>query len=260
MTTLENFGENTNPSPNEALSEPDKLAAIREIVARDFDGLEPDVFFSYSGGTGPIGRGGEYRSLSYSSLSEHGIATGGRTRVIATAEIAKALPNVPIITTSFNRFNPEEPTMASVLKGELIKRGVSRERIEEEAKSFSTVTQLTEMVKLAVERGWKRVAVMTNEYHHPRMQGMYERLDSIIDDADFQKTLAKFKEQGTKVAFVDAEPVMRLIDPHFVTYLSKVARTPQFQKTLETEAKGMADLKAGKYQVVLKPEAPRLKE
>lgn len=243
------------------LTTDEKTARIRELITANFGGQSPDVFIMHTGGIaenprGPMG----YRSTSYSDVSEHGIATGGRTRIIAGAEIAKALPNLKIITNSINRFDPEVPSMAVVNKEELVRRGIDPDRITREEDSFSTVTQLTEMIRLAVANNWAKIASLTNEYHHPRVQAMYERLDSIIDDAQFQKTLAKFKKQGTKVVFIDAEPVMRLIDPHFVTYLNEVAKTPQFKHTLETEAKGLADLKAGHYRVVLKPEAPRVKD
>lgn len=245
-------------APLPELSEVDKLTAIRGLVTSGFEGHEqPDVFFSFSGGVGPSPRPEAYRSLPYSSVSEHGIATGGRTRVIATAEIAKAFPELPIITNSYNRFDPKEPTMASIIKQELIQRGVDEGRIEEETNSFSTVTQLTEMIKLSVKEGWKRVAVMTNEYHQPRVQAMLDRLDTIIDDAEFQKTLAAFREQGTEVVLVNAEPVMRITDPHFAAYLERVEQTPQYQHTLATEAQGLKDLEAGRYRVTLTPENPR---
>lgn len=220
------------------------IARIRELITANFDGQLPDVFIMNTGGIaenprGPMG----YKSTTYSQVSEHGIATGGRTRIIAGTEIAKALPSLKIVTNSVNRFDPEVPSMARVNKEELVRRGIDPDRITLEEDSFSTVTQLTEMVRLAVANNWTRIASLTNGYHHPRIQAMYERLNTIVDDAQFQKTLAKFKKQGTKVAFIDAESVMRLIDPHFITYLSEVSKTPQFRRTLETEAKGLADLK-----------------
>lgn len=240
------------------LSQEEKFAKIRDLVTAKFSGQMPDVFFMHTGGIdknerGPMG----YRSTVYSQLSEHGIATGGRTRIIAGAEIAKAVPELKIVTNSFNRFDPEMPSMATVNKEELVRRGIDPDRISLEENSFSTVTQLVEMVNEAVKNKWLKVVAMTNTYHLPRMSAMYEHLEEIINDAQFQETLKKFRQQGVQVEFVCAEDVLRIMGGHFIPYLEAVENMPEFARTKETEAQGLADLKAGKYRVVLKPEKPR---
>ncbi len=256
---LPNTGSTEAPENVETeLSAEAKTAKIKDLVTAGFGGQVPDVFFANTGGIAESNRGPMgYRSSNYSQLSEHGMVTGGRTRIIAGAEIAKALPEIPIVTNSFNRFDPEVPSMASVNKEEFVRRGIDSERIILEEGSFSTITQLTEMVKLAVDNGWLKIVAMTNRYHLPRMTEMYARLDQIVDDAEFQETLAKFKNQGSRVEFVCAEDIMRLMGGHFVTYLEAVEKMPEYAITLEAEAQGLEDLKAGKYRVVLKPERSR---
>ena len=245
----------------------DVSLAIHDLVLGLSMGQEPDVLYSFSGSIGLAGENKNvaYRSLSYSSVSEHGVATGSRTRVIATQGIAEAFPDLPIVTNSYNRFDPKEPTMASVIREELERRGVAASRISEETRSFSTITQLIEMVNDIVNNynsddgqvKWQNVAVMTNEYHQPRMKAMFNNLETIIEDQKFQDTLSQFRKMGINITFICAESVMRLQSPKFVSYLNKVEQSPQFKETLAGEAKGLADLMAGKYKVVLKPEKPR---
>lgn len=241
--------------------------AIHNLVIGLGMGEEPDVLYSFSGGISLAGanKNVAYRSLAYSSVGEHGVATGSRTRVIATQGIAEAFPDLPIVTNSYNRFDPEEPIMASIIRKELEKRGVAPTRISEEARSFSTITQLIEMINDAVnnhnsddgQAKWQNVAILTNEYHLPRLKCMFENLETVIEDPKFQDTLSQFRKMGINITFISAESVMRLQSPKFITYLNKVEQSPQFKETLAGEAKGLADLKAGKYKIVLKPEKPR---
>lgn len=243
--------------PVETLTGVENTAAIRAAVTAGFDGEIPDVIFAHSGGMYYDENRGYHRTSSYSQLTEHGQATGGRLRVIATASIAEAIPEATIVTNSFNRFDPEEPTMASVVRGELVKRGVKPERIEPEEQSFSTVTQMVEMVKMAVDKDWTKVVAMTNEFHFPRMTAMFDRLDTIIDDSDFQQTLSQFKQRGIQVRFIPAERILRMVSPHFAHYIDEVSKSEPYAKTVAMEAQGLEDLLAGKYRVVLNPEKPR---
>lgn len=251
----------------QAETQSDMNTRIREEVIGGPDAPVPDAVFSFSGGITYDKAHNRHRTLAYSDLSEHGLVTGSRSRVIATAYIAKAVPGIPIVTNSFNRFDPDEPTMASVIAGELTKpvRGVDPSRIVREEKSFSTVTQLIEMINLTNEHNWQRVAVVGNWWHFPRMTRMYENIDTIVRYEDpaqqeaFTKAVAEFRERGVEVRFIPCENILRTADSKYGAYLDAAEATEPFQKTLAAEERGVADLEAGKYRVVLKPEKPREK-
>lgn len=244
----------TNEAPNETQS---SFAEIREMVVDKFDQVEPDVLFVFSAGINKGENNEEYRSLSFSDLGEHGLVTGARTRVIAAEQIAKAIPELNIVTNSFDRFNEDTPTMASVVAQELVNRDIDSSRITQEENSFSTITQIAEMVRQSVDNGWLNIAVVTNRYHLPRTQAIYDSLDGIIEDDEFQKNLKKFKEIGGNVRFVCAEDVLSKTHYLFDAYMHKVEQTPEFQKTLQAEERGLRDLESGNYKVVLNPEKPR---
>lgn len=256
---------------------------ISSMFTHQFDGEAPDVLLPFSGSITDRRPGSRterspnhllrphtkgYRSLAYSDLSEHGMVTGGRTRVIAGAEVAKIFPEIPVVTDSFNRFDSNEPTMASVITHELGKRGVNPDRIIQQTKSFSTITQLVETVRLAQELDLKRLAIITNDYHLPRVGAMWERLNTIeIKDPDgsvdtdrtdeFRERVDAFSKAERRVAFVGAESIMRVMHPRYGEYIERVQASDEYQKTVADEARGVRDLQVGTYRLVFTPENPR---
>ena len=242
---------------NTEAQDSDKLTEVKNLIIDSFDGLTPDVLFSFSGGIGRTNEDSMDRSLPFYVKGELGLVTGGRTRVIATSEIAKALPDLKIVTTSKNRFDDEIPTMASVENTELVARGVDENKLETEEESFSTITQLTEMVKKAVENNWTNVAIVINKYHLPRTQAMYDRLDALVDNSEFQEALKKFKEKTGQVRFICAEDVLSTTHYLFDEYMKRVKQTEAFKETIRAEEQGLRDLESGTYKVTSQSDKPK---
>jgi hypothetical protein len=234
----------------------EKLAQIRGLITADFNGENPEALFPLSGSITQR-ESGKWTTLNGSDVSEHGLVTVGRARVVAAAKVADIFPEVPIIANSYNRFDPHEPTMASVVKDELVQRKVDPDRIILEEDSFSTITQFTEMIKMAVQKDWHKITVLTNEYNLPRATMQFDNLDSIVDDAKFQEVLQTFKERGGTVSIIDADTIMRIVSDHFASYLDQVSQTEPYKETIRREKQGLEDLKKGEYRVVLDPEKPR---
>jgi uncharacterized SAM-binding protein YcdF (DUF218 family) len=231
------------------LTTPEKQEQIRAIATNGFgDGATPDVVFSMSGGIAEKpNKKGVYGSTAFTQKTDTGHVTGSKPRIIATTEIANVYPEIPIVATS--KVFDDEPTHASVIAEELISRGVDSNRIVYEEKSISTLTEVIEMVKLAVEKNWQHLAVITNSYHIPRMREMYQRLPEIVDDQLVQEAYRYFQEKGGEVSFIAAEDVMRVMSKRFENYLDRVAELPEYQRTVASEAKGLEDIRAGRYRV-----------
>lgn len=233
---------------------------IENVVKESLGGEQPDAIFAFSGGTIQL-KSGRWVSTAFSHLSEHGLATGGRVRVLATAEIAKAIPGVPIVTDSYNQFldKSEAPTMAKVMEEELVRRGVDAERIKKEEESISTVTQLIEMVKMTVAKGWKNVAVVGNYWHLPRTAVMFKNLETIVNYEDpeeaaaFAETLKTFREMDVNVGGVSSEDILCIAHPYYAQYLSEVDQSAGLQGTIAAEGRGLDALARGTYRVTLKP-------
>lgn len=215
--------------------------------------IEPDAFFVLSGGIKlKSAEGGDqgYKSLSYadSDTDYAGLVTGGKARVFAAAKIAKYFPESIIVTTS--RVEENAPSHAQVMADELAFRGVPKERIVLEEKSRSTITELIEIVKMTISRNWHEVAIITSDYHLPRVREMLERLEDLSGDSDpdFTESWHEFRDQ-VKVDFIAAEAILESTNEHYKRLLAKVRDSEAYKQRLEAEKKGLGDLQAGRYKI-----------
>lgn len=234
---------------------------IRNMVTEPFGGESPDAIIALSGGIRPsaasVSETG-FKTLSYADKNETGVVVPSKTRVIATAAIAEAIPDVPIVTNSVDRSQPTWPSMASVVADELAYRGVDRARIIEEGASFNTATQLIEMINLAVANDWQKLAVVGNDWYFPRLGEFYKSLRSVVtyedpaQNAAFHATLDRFEEMGGQVSLVSSEAVMKLAQPRFGALLAETETA--MEQTLASEKRGLDHLRAGKYAVSLRIE------
>lgn len=191
--------------------------------------------------------------MSYKDVDLHGFVTGGKARVFAAAEIAKMFPELTIVTTSMEK--SDRPSHASVQAAELEQRGVPPEQILREEISVNTATELTELVKLAVAHQWTRIAAITSDYHIPRCQAMWEMLDSIItyEDPEFREALVKFNDNGGQLSFVAAESILERVSSKYARLFEEVRKSDSFVGRLDAEARGLQDLRDGKYKIWSKP-------
>lgn len=234
--------------PSERLDPDMKKEIFTDILTRDFsDRQMPEALFSFSGGIEKNPNTGRYKTTTFTHFGEHGQVTGGRTRAIATAEVARVFPDLKIVTTS--HYYKDEPSHASVIAEELIRRGVEEERISLEEESMSTITQLVEMIKTAVKNNWREIVAITNGYHLARMQEMYRQLGNLYNEQEFQEALRKFQEMKGEVGFFSSDEILTSISGHWEDYFNKVKETPAYRATVEAEARGLKDLREGRYQV-----------
>lgn len=203
----------------------------------------PDVLFILSGNI--VWDGRKFRSTTYQDSDQHGML-GGKARVIVGAELAKYFPETKIVPTTHT--NPALPSEASVMEQELIRLGVPREQILKEEQSFSTHSELVEMVKLASLHKWEHVGIVTSDYHVPRVQEMYEYLEALSSDEIFQKQLSEFRTT-TKVTFVEAESILPLRSKHYVKLIEDAKKTEEYARRLDSEKGGREDLKKKQYDM-----------
>ncbi len=230
--------------------------SVLDIVTKPFGGEKPDAIIALSGGIRPsissVSETG-FKTLSYADRNETGVVVPAKTRVIATAAIARVLPDVPIVTNSVDRTQPTWPSMAQVVADELVHRGVDADRIIKEETSFNTATQLIEMLKLAVDNDWKKLAVIANDWYFPRLGEFYGRLGEVVSYEDpkqneeFHAVLARFEEMGGQVSLISSEEVMTLAQPRFRTLIAMAEGA--MQETYASEKRGLSALRRGKYAV-----------
>ncbi len=243
---------------NHRIAEADNPAVIEQFITDGFDGKNPDVLFALTAPNKQNKVTGEYRSMAYGSLDDDDLAPGGRLRIFGAAAISNIFEDMPIVVNSYNQLDDQAPTLAAVAEKELIKRGVPSERIIKEEQSINTGTQLVEMIGMSLENGWNNVLVEVSDYHIPRVTEMFRQLDTLVDDEAFTKELQKFKSNGGTVSIVGAEQVLRLVNSRFDNYLNAILGSAAYKRAVASERRGLYDLKAGKYQLALTPEKPRI--
>lgn len=211
----------------------------------------PDAIVVLSGGTveRPRTDGTERRSsTAYSDVDGSDAIVGGKGRVVAAAEVAPFFPEAAVVTTSDSNDGPESD--ARIMASELARHGVRPDRIMLEERSVNTLTELAEMVKLAVRQRWQEVRVLTSDYHIPRVEEMFRQLPSLISagrDPEFTAAWSEFQSRNISVRCVSAEEILPHRSPHYQTLIARVRQSPEYQRRVELERRGLQQLRDGTY-------------
>lgn len=177
---------------------------------------------------------GSWRTMNFDELDGEGNASGDRVRVVAASFLSKKNPNLKIIVSgSRGRLIEEDcPTLAKVLKKELIDLAVKPENIIEEDRSTGTFGQLKESLAIVDQLGLSEIGIISNEYHLPRISEFLKYLKTDYD-----------------IKLISAEQVAIENDPEFwKKEVEDAYSSPEMQKRIALEQKGLKDLKEGKYK------------
>ncbi|HVO61667.1 MAG TPA: YdcF family protein [Terriglobales bacterium] len=192
-----------------------------------------------------------YSSGSYKELDVAGLVSGGKARVIAAAEVARFFPNVTILANGYTYANA--PPDAQIVKEELRRYGASTHHVLLQKKSYSTFTELVELVKLVAEYKWRHLAIMTNCFQIPRAQELLKHIDSLHDpygvsqDPDFRAALPTFVELAPRVVFVSAEAVLPWRSGRYQKIIRQAKGRPEWRERDAREARGLKQLQEGTY-------------
>ena len=190
--------------------------------------MSPDAIIIFSAGVMPL-EGGGWRTTTYNESDTFG-TMGGRDRVEAAALLAKQYPNAYLVTTC-QRMDYVLPTLASTYAEELCALGVPNERIIKEEVSINTGTSVEQIMRIAQEKKWKQLLLLSSEFQLPRIEAFYEQEKSDI-----------------KATMVSSESVLIKHDPAFAERFEEVKKTLEYQKRLAAEARGVAAVKSGTYR------------
>ncbi|MDO8558500.1 MAG: YdcF family protein [bacterium] len=203
---------------------------------------------------------GEYKSGSYGSKGDvHGLMGGAKARSIAAAELHRFFPEAKVVANSWIKTEPA--SFARVTAEELQKRGVDEKTIILQENSYSTFTELLELIKLIAANDWHHVSVITSDFHIPRSKAMLEHIDELHDpngyweQPEVQEALKKFKEMrsSVRITFVSAEEVLLATSPHYKKVVDEARGLPAWKTTMEMEQAGTAQVLEGTYWKNLPP-------
>jgi len=186
--------------------------------------------------------GKEWRSLSFGDKGRKDGGLGGRQRVDAARVLYNNSHESKHLVVSGGKGrlqnNEKAPTIAEIIKVELIKDGVPPGSILKEESSNNTHQQLQELKKLQKKYNWDRIQVLTSTYHIPRVEAFIET------DTD----LSNWLKAGI-ISIASAEDVLIGDDEKkWKEMITKAYSSDEMKRRLYLEKKGLLAIKDGKYQ------------
>lgn len=165
---------------------------------------------------------------------------GDRLRVVAGSYLFKDNPKLLIIASAGKgqyKDISDVPTVAEVIKKELVEFGVPIENIIKKEQPGNTWQQLQEFKKVIYKKELLEVMIISNKYHLPRIKAMIES-DTKLRGL-FKKSIIKLQS---------AEEVCLKYDKGKWQKIIKDAYNSQAMKErIKLENKGVRDIKSGKY-------------
>ncbi len=178
------------------------------------------------------------------------LISGGRARTVAGAELHKYFPDADIVTNSWLK-DKSPVSIAWTMAQELTRSGVNEEKIELQENSYSTYTELVEMMKLAMDKGWKNIAVVLNEFQIERATEMLCHIARLRDPKgywqDAEKIISAFQASGTQVHFVSAEDVLIHTSPRHKKIVEEAKALPGWKQTLDIEREAARQVRDDEY-------------
>ncbi len=246
------------------------------------------------------GEYGKYKPGYAAKIKDSGnivfTAGGGKARAIAGAELYSAF-HEPILTLSnFPYVKPEEERDLGFelpkdfwrqYKDYLTKvQKIPKEMLLSEKESTDTFQGLVEVVKVAIEHGWKTPVIISNDYHMARTKKMWEylstrdtagtklrfvlarmpqslkdvmgsRVSGYVPDPDGGEDMPviefnsnDFFDDVNKLrpVFIAAEDILALRDPRFASLFEEVKKTDWYQRRVASEQWGSGRLEKKIYK------------
>jgi len=166
---------------------------------------------------------------------------GDRLRIIAAAILAKKYTHARIIASGgkgqLKQLN-QAPTLARVIKRELVTLGVPRRRIISESRSGTTFGQFWLLAPLLKALRIQTVLLISNRYHLPRIRAMLQ----------YHRRL-RARWQGIKYKLVAAEEILVEEDPRkWKREITQAYRSRAMHERMARERKGIVMIQSGAYR------------
>jgi len=192
-------------------------------------------------GGGLIKERGKWRTTNFDEGDNFG-ASGDRLRVVAgSCWYGKHPDALVIVSAGKGQYQniPGAPTIAEVMKKELVALGVPLCLIKKEEESGNTWQQLQSVKKIISKSKFNKVLILSNQWHLPRVQAMIK-----ID------TTLKSMLTAGKIELVSAEKIVLKYAPAEWKKIIQLAyRSSVLKKRIALEKEGVRQIKAGTYNL-----------
>lgn len=195
------------------------------------------------------------KTTGYLGKEVHGNISGSRAGVLAAVELSKYFPDAYIVTNSFVEKTNERH--AEVTAAELRRLGVETGRITVQKESFSTYSELLELIKLVTEHKWEHAVVVVNEFIVPRARALLAHIHDVGDRAGYRlrpgiaealRAYDVMRRNGqARITVVASEDIISLIDPRYRKIVAAARQLPEWRATVQREESGVRDIEDGTY-------------
>lgn len=217
----------------------------------------PDAFLILAGAMKYDDTTGEYITASFDTYDENSalaigvpLPSGGRDRVLAAFEMHGVFPDAYLVGMSKPR-DESKPTYASVVRKELLEKGVEDHRILLQDVSVDTVTELKETARIAIERGWSNVVLIVSRWQVPRAEALLNHIED-FSDKDEETLLSSFanaiKTETLLVQFLDTTTVLSAINDTYTRFFGEtLASDPGMLARIRAEEESLQQIAEGTY-------------
>lgn len=185
----------------------------------------------------------KFRRWDFPSIIDWYVAklVAGKARAIASAEAHDLAPVVIITGGSIE--NPETGEKASLADelAKLIKKyGAPEEKLvslpnPEKSNTLGNIKDTIDYIESNPEvLQKKKIAILCPKFQYERAKLMFEQEPY-------------FKEKSIEISWVIAEDMLQKRSPHYQQWIDKLYATPEAELNRQLEAKGVQDIKSGKY-------------
>jgi len=195
------------------------------------------------------------KTTGYLGKEVHGNVSGSLAGVYATAELAKYFPDARIMTNSYVEKTGEQH--AEVIAAELHHLGVGADRIIIQKESFSTYSELLELIRLIAKHKLEHAVVVVNEFVVRRARAFLAHIHDVGDRAGYRErpgiaeALREYEELRrngkARITVVSSEEIISLINPWFRGVVEAARKLPEWQETLRIEESGADAIEKGEY-------------
>jgi hypothetical protein len=184
---------------------------------------------------------GKWRTTTFEDAGDKFGILGDRLRIVAGWHLYREDPSLRIVVLGgeSNRTS-DAPTVAMVMKHELIDLGVPEQVIVTERGLFTTYRQLDSLRAMLEGEMTPRVRIVSNRYHLGRIQ-------AFIDHAPALLRLRQLQTLG-RVTLQEAEAILIARDPKtWRSQIDAAYQSPPMRARMALEEKGTRQIRDGTY-------------
>ena len=179
------------------------------------------------------------------------LPAGGRDRVLATVEMHRAYPEAYLVAMTKPR-DENKPTYASLIKSELLEKGVDEKQILLEEVSVDTIAEYKESARFWKTHTWKNIVFVLAEWHVPRATALFNHIEDFSDSEGDTELLSEFAEAirsgALRVQFLNTTNILSTRSRHYKRlFEEKLANDPGMQARVSAEKKAVEQIVGGTY-------------